>query len=59
MQLRLHCKLLDETAKLYIKYDKPLPTQFEFSKDKLEILSANPAHKSLMHEMEIWIPLLP
>ena len=51
--------MLDETAKLYIKYDKPLPTQFEFSKDKLEILSANPAHKSLMHEMEIWIPLLP
>lgn len=58
-QATLYGKELHEAAEFYIKDDKPLPPQFEFIKDTLDVLKAKPGRKLCEHEMGIRADLSP
>jgi len=55
----LYGKELHEAAEFYIKDDKPLPPQFAFIKDTLDVLIAKPGRKLCEHEMGIRADLSP
>lgn len=58
-QATLYGKELHEAAEHYIKDDKPLPPQFEFVKDALDVLKDKPGRKLCEHEMGIRADLSP
>jgi hypothetical protein len=58
-QATLYGKEYHTAAELYIKEDKPLPPQFEFTKDLLDALKAKPGRKLCEYEMGIRADLTP
>ena len=58
-QATLYGKELHTAAELYIKDDKPLPPQFAFIQDTLEVLKAKPGRKLCEHEMGVTSDLRP
>jgi len=58
-QATLYGKELHEAAEFYIKDDKPLPPQFAFIQDTLDVLKAKPGRKLCEHEMGIKADLSP
>jgi len=55
----IYGKELHEAAELYIRDDKPLPSQFDFIKDTLDALKAKPGRKLCEHEMGVTKDLKP
>ena len=55
----LYGKELHEAAEFYIKDDKPLPPQFAFIQDTLDVLKAKPGRKLCEHEMGVTSDLRP
>lgn len=58
-QATIYGKELHEAAEFYIKDDKPLPPQFAFIQDTLDVLKAKPGRKLCEHEMGIKADLSP
>ena len=58
-QATLYGKEYHTAAELYIKEDKPLPPQFEFTKDLLDALKAKPGRKLCEYQMGIRADLTP
>lgn len=58
-QATLYGKEYHTAAELYIKEDKPLPPQFEFTKELLDALKAKPGRKLCEYEMGVRADLTP